>query len=190
MRFGYIRVSTNKQEYYRQQDALQPLNLDKIIEEKISGKTRQREGLNRLLEMVRPGDELIVESISRLGRKTLDILQIIEDLGDKGILFKSVKENIDTSTPTGKAMFQMMAVIAQLERDLTVQRVNEGLAAAVKRGKKLGRPKKSPEELEHAIALYNSDKYPIKDIEKLSGVSKSVLYKELQYRKDMLKGSY
>lgn len=184
MRFGYIRVSTNKQEYFRQQDALKSEHLDKVIEEKVSGRSRKRVGLEQLLENVRPKDEIIVESISRLGRNTLDILQIIEELEGKGVRFKSIKENIDTSTPTGKAMFQMMAVIAQLERDLTIQRVNEGLAAAVKRGKVLGRPAKPKKDIDHAIYLYESERYPLPEIQHLSGVSKSLMYKELKKRRD------
>ena len=91
--------------------------------------------------MIRKGDTVVVEGISRLGRKTLDILNIIQQFEETGIQFVSLKENMDTRTPTGKAMLQMMCVIAELERNLIVERVKEGLEASKKRGKKLGRPK-------------------------------------------------
>ncbi len=88
--------------------------------------------------MIRKGDTVVVESISRLGRRTLDILSIIQQFEETGIQFVSLKENMDTRTPTSKAMLQMMCVIAELERNLIAERVKEGLEASKKRGKKLG----------------------------------------------------
>lgn len=140
MRIAYARVSTDKQELHRQLDALEKVGYDKLIQEKFTGTQKKRTGLDSLFNTVRSGDTVIIESISRLGRKTLDILSTVEELKEQDVEVISLKENLDTSTPTGQAMFQMMAVIAQLERDLTVQRVNEGLASAKARGVKLGRP--------------------------------------------------
>lgn len=180
MRIAYARVSTDKQELHRQLDALESVGYDKLIQEKFTGTKKDREGLNSLLDVVRSGDTVIVESISRLGRKTLDILSIVERLDELGVKFVSLKENMDTSTPTGKAMFQMMAVIAQLERDLTVQRVNEGLAAAKARGVQLGRPRVNEQKIEDALQLHAAGNHSIKDIIRLTGVSQGSLYRALR----------
>jgi len=100
-----------------------------------------------------------------------------------------LKENLDTSTPTGQAMFQMMAVIAQLERDLTVQRVNEGLASAKSRGVKLGRPIMDKQKVKDALRLYDSGQYSVKDIIRITGISQGSLYRKIKEResKNILK---
>lgn len=113
MRIAYARVSTDKQELHRQLDALEKVGYDKLIQEKFTGTQKKRVGLDTLFNSVRSGDTVIIESISRLGRKTLDILSTVEELKEQGVEVVSLKENLDTSTPTGQAMFQMMAVIAQ-----------------------------------------------------------------------------
>ncbi len=141
MIIGYARVSSVDQNLDRQILSLSEYGCEKIVQEKFTGTIKDREGLNSLLDVIRNGDTVAVESISRLGRKTLDILSIIQDFEDIGVKFVSIKENMDTRTSTGKAMFQMMCVIAELERNLIADRVREGLEASKKRGKKLGRPK-------------------------------------------------
>nr|WP_239520198.1 recombinase family protein [Enterococcus faecium] len=98
-----------------------------IIQEKYTGTKRNRPGIEQLLQTIRKGDIVVVESISRLGRNTLDILNLIQELDQKQIQFVSLKENMNTSTPTGKAMLQMMSVIAELERNLLADRVREGI---------------------------------------------------------------
>lgn len=185
MKIGYARVSTDQQNLDRQLDMLNEYGCEKIITEKYTGTKSDRDGLKALQEVARAGDTIVVESLSRLGRKTLDILALVEQFHDEGITFVSLKENFDTSTPTGKAMFSMMAVISQLERDLTVQRINEGLASAKKRGKRLGRPKVDKNKLEQAIKYHESNNYSIKEIEKLTGISKATMYRELNKREAM-----
>lgn len=182
MRIAYARVSTDQQELHRQLDALEKVGYDRLIQEKYTGTKKDREGLQQLLDIVREGDAVIVESISRLGRKTLDILSTIEELTNKGIIFISLKENMDTTTPTGKAMLGMMAVIAQLERDLIVQRTKEGLDSAKKRGVKLGRPKLDEQKVQDALKLYDEENHSIKEIIRITGISQGKLYKEINNR--------
>lgn len=184
---SYARVSTQDQHLDRQLEALNKHGYDIIIKEKYSGTKRDREGLNDLMDRVEDGDTVVVESISRLGRKTLDILNIVEELHEKGVTFISLKENMDTSTVTGKAMFQMMCVIAELERNMIAERVKEGLESAKKRGKKLGRPKLDTDKVSVALRMYDSKEYSIKEIVKEVGISQGKLYKEINKRK--LKGS-
>ncbi|WP_399631686.1 recombinase family protein [Sporosarcina sp. SG10008] len=182
-RIAYARVSTLQQELHRQTDALEAYGYDQLITEQYTGTKKDRDGLNQLLETVREGDTVIVESISRLGRKTLDILTVVEQFSNMGVKFVSLKESMDTSTPTGKAMLQMMMVIAELERNLTVERVKEGLASAKARGKKLGRPTVDSDVITSALRLYDSNEWSIKDIIKTTGVSQGSLYRAINKRK-------
>ncbi|MEI5877309.1 recombinase family protein, partial [Bacillus paranthracis] len=118
MIIGYARVSTIDQNLDRQIHSLTEYGCEKVIQEKFTGTIRKRQGLINLFDVIRKGDTVVVESISRLGRKTLDILSIIQQFEEIGVQFVSLKENMDTGTPTGKAMLQMMCVIAELERNL------------------------------------------------------------------------
>lgn len=183
MRIAYARVSTQQQDLARQIDALETVGYDRLITEKYTGTKKDREGLNQLMSTIREGDTVIVESISRLGRNTLDILTVVEQFNQMGVKFVSLKESMDTSTPTGEAMFRMMAVIAQLERDLTVQRVKEGLASAKARGKKLGRPKMDDDKVANALRLYDTGEWSVKDIISTTGISQGSLYRAINKRK-------
>src|SRR5690606_28647732 len=182
MRIAYARVSTSSQDLARQIDLLNEYGYDRLVKEKYTGTKKDRQGLNELKMIVREGDTVIVESISRLGRKTLDILSLVEEFIDMGVTVVSLKENFDTSTPTGQAMFRMMAVIAQLERDLIVQRVTEGLQTAKSRGKKLGRPKADDKKVERALRLYD-DGWTIKEIVETVGIGQGTLYRNINKRK-------
>lgn len=182
MRIAYARVSTDTQELHRQLDVLDKVGYDKLIQEKYTGTKKDRAGLQQLLDIVREGDVVIVESISRLGRKTLDILSTIEELTNRGIIFISLKENMDTTTPTGKAMLGMMAVIAQLERDLIVQRTKEGLSSAKQRGIRLGRPAMDEQKVQDALKLYDEGNHSVKEIIRITGISQGKLYKEINKR--------
>lgn len=183
MRIAYARVSTEAQELHRQVDALERVGYDRLITEKYTGVDKNREGIKQLLATVRKGDTVIVESISRLGRNTLDILTIVKEITDQGATFVSLKENMDTTTPTGEAMFTMLVAIAQLERDLIVQRTKEGLESAKKRGVKLGRPALDEQKIQDALKMYDSGDYTVKEIIRLTGVSQGKLYKEINKRK-------
>ncbi|AOM14340.1 recombinase family protein [Bacillus thuringiensis] len=179
MIIGYARVSTFDQNLDRQIHSITKYGCEKIIQEKFTGTIRERQGLVKLFDVIRKGDTVVVESISRLGRKTLDILSIIQQFEETGIKFVSLKENMDTRTPTGKAMLQMMCVIAELERNLIAERVKEGLEASKKRGKKLGRPKLEKEKLSIALRMYDSKEYSIKEIVEGTGISQGSLYRAI-----------
>ena len=116
-KIGYIRVSTEHQETARQQEIMDSYQVDRIFSEKLSGANADRPQLKAMLDYVREGDTLYVESISRLGRSTRDLLNIIDTLTDKGVTLVSHKENIDTDTPTGKFMLTVFAALSQLERE-------------------------------------------------------------------------
>ena len=137
-KIGYIRVSTEEQNPARQELQLQ--NLDKIYLEKISGKSASaRPELKKMMDYIREGDCVVVESISRFARNTKDLLSLIDELKSKGVSFVSLKENIDTSTPQGQFMLTVFGAMAQLERESILQRQKEGIAIAKEQGKYKGR---------------------------------------------------
>ena len=138
-KIGYIRVSTEHQETARQQEIMDSYQVDRIFSEKVSGANADRPQLRAMLDYVREGDTLYIESISRLGRSTKDLLSIIETLTDKGVTLVSHKENIDTDTPSGKFMLTVFAALSQLERDQLKQRQREGIEIAKAQGKYTGR---------------------------------------------------
>lgn len=183
MMIGYARVSKEEQNLHRQIDQLTAYGAEKIIQEKYTGTRRDRPGIDTLFEILRPGDSLVVESISRLGRNTLDILLLIQELTTKEVQFISLKENMNTATPTGKAMLQMMSVISELERNLLADRVREGIAASQKRGVKMGRPKVPQEKLDVAVRMYQSGDYSVKEIAETNHISLGTFYKAINQRK-------
>ena len=138
-KIGYIRVSTEHQETARQQEIMSTYHTNRIFSEKISGASSDRPQLKAMLDYVREGDTLYVESISRLGRSTKDLLNIIDTLTDKGVTLVSHKENIDTDTPMGKFMLTVFAALSQLEREQLKQRQREGIEIAKAQGKYKGR---------------------------------------------------
>lgn len=138
-RIGYIRVSTEHQETARQQEIMDNYRVERIFSEKLSGANTERPQLKAMLEYIREGDVLYVESISRLGRSTKDLLNIIDTLTDKNVTLISNKENIDTDTPTGKFMLTVFAALSQLEREQLKQRQREGIEIAKAQGKYTGR---------------------------------------------------
>lgn len=178
--FGYARVSTEQQNLDRQIDALKQYGVDMIYNEKMTGTKRDRPELSKLLDRITEGDTVVVESLSRLGRSTKDLLELTELFEKKGVHLVSLKESIDTSTSTGKLLFTLMSAIAQFERDVIADRTKEGLRSARARGRTGGRPNKAdPVAVQKAIKLYRTQQYSIKEIEDLTGVKKSTLYRNL-----------
>ena len=175
--YGYARVSTAEQILDRQLDMLSKYGVDRIYSEKMTGTRRDRPELQRMLTDLDKGDTVVVESLSRLGRSTKNLIELMELFNDNGVNLVSLKENIDTTTPTGKLLFTLISAISQFERDCLAERTKEGLAAARARGRKGGRPKKSSSIIEKAIKLYNSKEYSIAEINELTGVSRSTLYR-------------
>ena len=139
MKIGYIRVSTEEQNTARQEVLLRELGVDEVFIDKASGKNADRPELTRMMEYVRRGDTVIVESISRFARNTRDLLDLVERLTEKQVEFVSRKEAIDTTTPTGKFMLTVFAAVAELEREYILQRQREGIAIAKEQGKYTGR---------------------------------------------------
>lgn len=139
MDVGYIRISTADQNTARQDTLMAELGVTKVFTDKVSGKNTDRKGLKEMLEFVREGDTVIVESYSRLARSTRDLLDLVERFEAQGVNFISKKEAIDTTTPAGRLMLTIFAGIAQFERDCTLDRQREGIAEAKKAGKYKGR---------------------------------------------------
>ena len=139
MKCFYARVSTQEQNEARQEAAAKAAECEKVFLDKASGKNAERKALKEMLSFVRQGDVVIVSEISRLARNTTDLLSIVNQLNEKGVEFVSLKENIDTTTPTGKFMLTIFAAMAEMERETILQRQAEGIAEAKKAGKYQGR---------------------------------------------------
>ena len=153
---AYLRVSTIDQNLARQEEAFKGLNIDKFFTEKVSGKNiKDRPELLKMMEYVREGDVVFVESISGFGRSLSDLLSLIEQLNEKNVQFRSLKEgSIDTTTPTGKLVYSIFSSLAEFEREAIKQRQAEGIAIAKANGKYKGRQRKqiNPNEF---VSLYN-----------------------------------
>lgn len=175
--FGYARVSTEQQNLDRQLDMLTQYGVDYIFNEKMTGTKRDRPELNKLLDRLMAGDTVVVESLSRLGRSTKDLIELVELFEKKQVHLVSLKEQIDTSTPAGKLLFTLMSAIAQFERDVIAERTREGLNAA--RGRIGGRPRANQQKVRQAVKLYQTGQYSVREIEELTGVKKSTLYRRL-----------
>ncbi len=140
MIFGYARISTEDQLLDAQLDALTVAGADRIFSDKITGSSRSRPELDRMIEQLRDGDVVVVTKYDRLSRSLKDLLEIVETIRAQGAGFKSLAEDIDTTTPAGRLIFHVFASIAQFERERISERTKEGLAAARKRGRVGGRP--------------------------------------------------
>ena len=180
MIYGYARVSTADQNLDRQEDMLKQKGVEKLFTEKMSGTKKNRPELDQLLRLLKMGDTVIVESLSRLGRSTKNLIELVELFQERGVHLVSLKEAVDTSTPSGKLLFTLMSAIAQFERDTIAERTSEGLRAARARGRVGGRPKTDSRKIQQAMALYQSGEYTIREIEELTGVTKSTLYRSMK----------
>jgi DNA invertase Pin-like site-specific DNA recombinase len=180
MKMGYARVSTQDQSLDLQMDALKEFGCEKVYSEKVSGMKDDRQKLLELIEYAREGDVLVVYKLDRLGRSTKKLIALTEELERRGIELVSIRDSIDTTTAVGKAMFRMLAVLSEMERDLISERTRAGLESARIRGRRGGRPKKDNRQVETALKLYYSNQYSVKKIENLTSVSKATLYRELK----------
>lgn len=185
MKIGYARVSTQDQSLDLQLDALVKAGCEKIYQEKISGMKDDRPQLHELLKYARDGDVLVVYKLDRLGRSTKRLIELSEKLQERGVELVSIRDSIDTTTAVGKAMFRMLAVLSEMERDLISERTRAGLESARSRGRKGGRPKKDNRQVEKALKLYKTEQYTVKEIEDLTTVSKATLYRAIKKRKEM-----
>lgn len=139
MKIFYARVSTEDQNLARQLAMAKEQKAEKIFQEKLTGKNKDREELKKMMDYAREGDIVVVESISRMARNTRDLLSLVDKLQEKGVEFISLKESIDTTTPQGRFILTIFAALAELEREQTLQRQREGIAIAKKEGKYKGR---------------------------------------------------
>lgn len=177
MLIGYARVSTQDQNLELQIDALNKAGCQKIFEDKISGTRAERPGLTKMFEMLRGGDTLIVWKLDRLGRSVKQLVDLVNELHKQGIQFKSLTDAIDTGTPSGRFFFHVMASLAEMERDLTVERTRAGLETAKRLGRKGGRkPKMTDSKIQSAKKLL-ANGVPPKDVAKNLGVSIPTLYR-------------
>lgn len=175
--YGYARVSTKKQELNRQMDLLEQQDCNEILTEKMTGTKASRPQLDRLKDKLRSGDTVIVESFSRLGRSTKDLIELVSYFEEHAVKLVSLKENFDTTTPQGRLMMTVFQAFSQFERDLIVERTKEGLKSARARGRKGGRPRVNQRDVERAVKLYKSKQYSVKEITEMTGISHATLYR-------------
>ena len=183
MEFAYCRVSTKDQQDSRQLLAMESRGIpsDRIFSEKLSGKDTKRPQLQALMKTVKKGDIIVVESISRFARNTRDLLSLVDRLTQKGVEFVSLKEHIDTTTPTGRFTLTIFAAISELERECTLLRQAEGIAAAKVMGKHLGRPiKKPPENFVGVIKDWERGKINFDEALKQTGLKQATFYNRLR----------
>ena len=180
MRSGYIRVSTEEQNTARQEILLRDLGVDELFIDKASGKNANRPELARMMNYVRRGDTVIVESISRFARNTRDLLDLVEQLTAKQVEFVSRKEAIDTTTPTGKFMLTVFAAVAELEREYILQRQRQGIAIAKQQGKYRGRPPKVYPDFERITARWQKGEITAVQAMKQLGMSKTRFYERVK----------
>ena len=178
--FGYARVSTTEQILDRQLDMLNKYGVDYIYCEKMTGTKRNRPELEKLLDRLTSGDTVVIESLSRLGRSTKDLIELMELFNKKQVNLVSLKENINTTTATGKLLFTLISAISQFERDCIVDRTREGLASARARGRIGGRPPIDKNLIDKAVRLYQSKEYTVAEVEELTGVKRATLYRYLK----------
>lgn len=180
MDIGYCRVSTDQQSTDLQMDALKGHRCKRIFVETASGAQRDRRQLKAAIDFAREGDVLVVWSLSRLGRSLRQLIETIEGLEERGIGFRSLKEQIDTTTPSGRLVFHVFGALAEFERAHLKERTLEGLAAARARGKVGGRPRAmSASDVKAAVAMLRDQSISVSDVAIKLGVSRTTLYRSL-----------
>ena len=179
-KIGYARVSSRDQNLEGQLDMLLAGGCEKIFEDKASGVNESRPGWDKLMEYIRPGDILVVTEISRMTRSVPHLFALIKVFEERNISLVSLRENIDTSTATGRAFLGMMGVINQMERELRGERAAAGRAAARARGRSGGRPKTKSELLEKAQILYENGGCTATDVCKTLGIGRRTFFRHLE----------
>lgn len=187
MKIGYARVSTNDQHLQMQEDALKNAGCKKIYHDIASGVKTARPGLDDALDHLREGDVLIVWKLDRLGRSIQHLIQTVKSLSDRGVGFKSLQENIDTTTSGGKLIFHIFSALAEFERDLIQERTQAGLKAARARGRLGGRPPSLNEkQVSRMLQRYDEQKLTVAEICKIFNISRPSFYNYLNKRKKLI----
>jgi DNA invertase Pin-like site-specific DNA recombinase len=180
MKYGYARVSTDDQNPAMQLAALKKAGCKTVFKDEVTGKHVKRPALIRCLKILQPGDTLVVWKLDRLGRSVRDLITMLDDFKTKGIKFQSLTEAIDTETPTGRVMWQLIGVLAEYELSLITERCRAGVKDAKRRGVKFGRKVKlTPDRLTHARKLIDQGRTPT-EAAKIVGVGRATLYGALQ----------
>lgn len=180
MKIGYIRVSTAEQNTVRQEVLMKELGVDDVYIDKVSGKDTHRPKLQKMISYVRKGDTVIVESISRFARNTRDLLELIDVLSSKEVIFISKKEAIDTTTPTGKFMLTVFGAVAELEREYILQRQREGIEIAKVQGKYKGRKRIEHQDFDSVVAKWKSGDITAMKAMNLLGMKKTTFYRRVK----------
>lgn len=180
LKVGYVRVSTVGQNTARQEVLMKELGVERVFIDRQSGKDTSRPELQKLLEFVREGDTVIVESISRFARNTRDLLDLVEQLTVKGVEFISKKESLDTTTPSGRFVLTIFAAVAQLEREYLLQRQKEGITIAKQEGKYKGRKPLERPNQDAVIASWRNGEITAVEAMRTLQLSKTTFYRRVQ----------
>ena len=180
MLIGYARVSTQDQNLNLQRDALKKAGCEKILTDKARGTAKARSGLDQTLDLLRPGDTLVVWRLDRLGRSLKHLIGLMGELEEQGIGFRSLQESIDTTSPGGKLTFHLFGALAEFERNLIRERTQAGLAAARARGRLGGRPEALDKRKQQmAVDLYHQKKHTVQEICQSMGITPPTFYRYL-----------
>jgi DNA invertase Pin-like site-specific DNA recombinase len=178
MLIGYARVSTHDQTLHLQKDALEKAGCEQIFTDTVSGTKAERKGLTAALSHLRAGDMLVVWRLDRLGRSLRHLIDTITALAERGVGFKSLQENIDTTTSGGKLVFHIFGALAEFEREIIRERTQAGLASARSRGKVGGRPRTlSPKEIQMLNSMAQDKSLTVADICKTLGIGRTTFYR-------------
>jgi DNA invertase Pin-like site-specific DNA recombinase len=178
MLIGYARISTHDQTLSLQKDALEKAGCEKIFTDTVSGTKAERKGLTEALSHLREGDTLVVWRLDRLGRSLRHLIDTITKLADRGVGFKSLTENIDTTTSGGKLVFHIFGALAEFEREIIRERTQAGLASARSRGRIGGRPKiLSTKEVQMLRNMAADKSLTVSDICKTLGIGRTTFYR-------------
>ena len=185
MKIGYIRISTAEQNTARQEVLMKELEVDNVFIDRMSGKNTNRPELQKMMNFVREGDTVIVESISRFARNTRDLLDLVEQLSAKQVEFVSKKESIDTTTPTGKFMLTIFGAVAELEREYILQRQKEGIAIAKENGVYKGRKPIERPEFDAVVSLWRKGEITAVEAMKRLDMKSSTFYRKVKAVKNV-----
>lgn len=183
-KIGYARVSTTGQNLDSQIDALYDFGCAKVFSDKASGLKEQRLGFSQLMDYLRKDDSLVVTELSRMTRSLKHLLQLVEDLEKLGVGIISLRENIDTSTATGRCFISIIGAISQMERELKSERAQAGREAAKARGRSGGRPRTDPQKLEQARILYDNSHQTAAEVCNAVGVGRRTFFRYLAQKRN------
>ncbi|WP_122865679.1 recombinase family protein [Listeria kieliensis] len=180
--YGYVRVSTDEQKVFLQEDALKKYGCDVIVVEKESGRKEKRKALSNLMRRIKPGDTLVIWKLDRLARTTKQLITLSSKLQEKQVTLVSLQENLNTDTPLGRFYFTIIAAISEMEVEMIRERTRAGIASAKRRGKTLGRPNISP-KLVRKIQLLSKQGHSVIEIARRCEVSRNTVYKYMAEEK-------